>query len=115
MKSAVVLLVMVFGLIGRGLAQKVVYTKRFNEDHVAVFNPATGQTTLGKIKERDNESGWIYTDKGTSFYKANQDGTGGAIYRGGSQASWMVQNEDSPVTRNRAAVKKIKPSWAVER
>lgn len=115
MKSLVLLAVLLGGLIGEAMAQDVVYTRRFNEDRVAIFNPATGQTTLGKIKERDDESGWIYTDKGTSFYKANQDGTGGAVYNGGRQAAWMVQNQDSPVTGNRTAAKKTKPSWAADR
>lgn len=106
---------LIAGFIRESLGEDVVYTRRFNEDRVAIFNPATGETTLGKIKERDNESGWIYTDKGTSFYKANESGSGGAIYRGGSQAAWMIQNQDSPVTGNRAAAKKTKPSWAADR
>jgi len=115
MKPEALLAVLLGSLIGETLAQDVVYTRRFNEDRVAIFNPATGQTTLGKIKERDEESGWIYTDRGTSFYKANESGGGGAIYRGGSQAAWMIQNQDSPVTGNRAAAKKTKPSWAADR
>jgi len=115
MKPEALLAVLLGSLIGEALAQDVVYTRRFNEDRVAIFNPATGQTTLGKIKERDEESGWIYTDRGTSFYKANESGGGGAIYRGGSQAAWMIQNQDSPVTGNRAAAKKTKPSWAADR
>ena len=102
-------------LVRESFGEDVVYTRRFNEDRVAIFNPATGETTLGKIKERDDESGWIYTDKGTSFYKANESGSGGAIYRGGSQAAWMIQNQDSPVTGNRSAAKKTKPSWAADR
>ena len=115
MKPEALLAVLLGSLIGETLAQDVVYTRRFNEDRVAIFNPATGQTTLGKIKERDEESGWIYTDRGTSFYKANESEGGGAIYRGGSQAAWMIQNQDSPVTGKRAAAKKTKPSWAADR
>ena len=115
MKPEALLAVLLGSLIGEALAQDVVYTRRFNEDRVAIFNPATGQTTLGKIKERDEESGWIYTDRGTSFYKANESGGGGAIYRGGSQAAWMIQNQDSPVTGNRSTAKKTKASWAADR
>lgn len=114
-KLRALLAVLLGSLIGEALAQDVVYTRRFNEDRVAIFNPATGKTTLGKIKERDDESGWIYTDKGTSFYKANESGTGGAIYKGGGQASWMIQDQDSPITGKSATIKKTKPGWEVDR
>jgi hypothetical protein len=100
---------------GETFAHGVVYTRRFNEDRVAIFHPATGQTLLGKVKERDGQSGWIYTYKGTSFYKANKDGSGGSLYKGGGQAAWMIQDRDFPATGNRTTEKKARPSWSADR
>jgi len=72
---------------------KVIYVKRFNEDHVALFNAEKGTTTLGKYTAKDEDSGFIYTSQGTSFYKRNASGNGGAIYQGGAQKGWAVDND----------------------
>lgn len=72
---------------------KVVYMKRFNEDHVSLFNAERGTTTLGKYKAKDEDSGFIYTSQGTYFYKRNASGNGGAIYKNGAQKAWAADSD----------------------
>jgi len=76
----------------------VIYAKRFNEDHVALFNPRTGETKLGRYKERDEDSGWVYTAERTSFYKASDSGNGGALYNGGRQSAYLIESQNGKLT-----------------
>jgi len=76
----------------------VVYAKRFNGDHVALFNASTGETKLGLYRAKDEDSGWVYTSSGTSFYKASDGGNGGALYSGGRQSAYVIENQNGKLT-----------------
>ena len=77
---------------------QVIYAKRFNGDHVALFNPQTGETKLGVYRAKDEDSGWVYRAERTTFYKASDSGNGGALYNGGKQSAYVIENQNGKLT-----------------